>query len=396
MFIHNFKYSLKLLIRSKQLVFWTLAFPLIMAVLFNMAFSNIENSENFDAIDIAVVNSKDFDDSKIFKESLKSLSDESNDDRVFNIQYTDLGSAKQLLADEKIKGYLSFSGDDVKVTVKSNGTSETILKFVVDEIKSDSSAIINIGIGRIAKKAQEVKLADLDIDYEEFFKELAVEITNEPVNIKDTSNSHMSYVMIEYYSLIAMACMYSGMFSMVLVNFKLANMSPVGKRSAVSPVKKSGMLLGSLAAGYIVQLFGIILLFGFTVFALGVDYGEHFPMIILLSLVGSLAGLSMGVAVGTLVKKGENAKVTILISVTMAGCFLAGMMGISMKNIIDKNVPVFNKINPVAMITDGLYALYYYGISERVWIDIISLAVFSAVMILLSWSGLRRQKYDNI
>ena len=46
MFIHNYLYSLRLMLGNKQLVFWTLAFPLIMAMLFNMAFSNIEKSEN--------------------------------------------------------------------------------------------------------------------------------------------------------------------------------------------------------------------------------------------------------------------------------------------------------------------------------------------------------------
>lgn len=393
MFIHHFLYSLKLLIRSRQLVFWTLAFPLIMAMLFNMAFSNIESTENFDAIEIAVVQSKDFDDNRIFKESLKALSDESDENRIFNITYTNTDDAKKLLSEDKIKGYLSFSDDDVNITVKSNGTSETIIRFIVDEIKSDSNMIMSIGIERISKQ---VVSGNYDMDYEKFFTDLVKEIANEEVNIKDISDSHMSYVMIEYYSLIAMACLYSGILSMTLVNFHLANMSSVGKRSAVSPVKKSGMLLGSLAAGYLVQLFGLVLLFGFTVLALGVDYGEHFPMIVLLSLVGSLAGLSMGVAVGTLVKKGENAKVTILISITMAGCFLSGMMGITMKNVIDKNAPILNRINPVAMITDGLYALYYYGISDRVWIDIISLVIFSAVMIIISWGGLRRQKYDNL
>ena len=80
----------------------------------------------------------------------------------------------------------------------------------------------------------------------------------------------------------------------------------------------------------------------------------------------------------------------------MAGCFFAGMMGITMKNIIDKNAPFINRINPVAMITDGLYALYYYDSGERYLINVISLAVFSAVMMLISVSGLRRQRYDSL
>ena len=48
------------------------------------------------------------------------------------------------------------------------------------------------------------------------------------------------------------------------------------------------------------------------------------------------------------------------------------------------------------MITDGLYALYYYDTLDRYFINVASLLIFAMVMILLSISGLRRQKYDSI
>ena len=95
MFLHNFKYSLKVLIKNPQLVFWTLAFPLIMAVLFHMAFSNIVSTENFDALDIAVVDDSNYQRNFIFKEALQQLGE--GDDKVFNIQYTDKEKAETLL-----------------------------------------------------------------------------------------------------------------------------------------------------------------------------------------------------------------------------------------------------------------------------------------------------------
>jgi len=80
----------------------------------------------------------------------------------------------------------------------------------------------------------------------------------------------------------------------------------------------------------------------------------------------------------------------------MVGCFLSGMMGISMKYIIDKNMPVINKINPANMITDGFYSLYYYDTLNRYWMNIISLLIFSGILIVISILNLRRQKYDSI
>ena len=67
-----------------------------------------------------------------------------------------------------------------------------------------------------------------------------------------------------------------------------------------------------------------------------------------------------------------------------------------MKYIIDKNVPLLNKINPVNMITDGLYSLYYYSSFNRYYFNIISLVIFSVIMITISYLSLRRQQYDSI
>ena len=55
MFIHNFKYALKTLFRDKMLIFWTFAFPIILGTFFNMAFSNIENSEKLEIINLQLL-----------------------------------------------------------------------------------------------------------------------------------------------------------------------------------------------------------------------------------------------------------------------------------------------------------------------------------------------------
>ena len=92
----------------------------------------------------------------------------------------------------------------------------------------------------------------------------------------------------------------------------------------------------------------------------------------------------------------DNVKTGIIIAITMLGCFLSGMMGITMKYIIDKNIPIINKLNPASMITDGFYSLYYYDTLDRYIFDIGSLLIFAFVLIAISYISLRRQKYDSI
>ena len=237
---------------------------------------------------------------------------------------------------------------------------------------------------------------DANIDYQEIYENVMNLVQKDDVKLKNTSNKNLDYMMIEFYTLIAMACLYGGMLSMTAINQNLANISNKGKRIAVAPIKKSKVILSSVLASYIAQLIGLAILFAYTILVLKVNYGEITGLVILLALVGSLAGLSVGIAIGTLIKSNENAKTGILISITMLGCFLAGMMGVSMKYIVDKNVPIINKLNPANMITDGFYSLYYYDTLDRYFFNLTGLLVFAIVLITISFFSLRRQKYDSI
>ncbi len=397
MFFHNFKYSLKTLIRNKILIFWTFAFPLILATFFNMAFSDIESSEKLDVIKIAVVDNEEFLHSQVYKKVLSELSNEENEDRLFDIEYVDESEAKRLLENKDIRGYLLME-DGPHVVVHSNGIDETVFEYTIEQIE-ESTAISEVLLTK--------ELATLDADtlsssekmsrfYEDFYAKLAASLEEESVSLIDESSPNLSYTMIEFYTLIAMTCLYGGILGVFALNQRLADMSSKGKRVAVSPFSKANLVLSTVLASYLIQLFGVGLLFVYTIFGLGVDYGSEMFFVLLLTTVGSLAGLCLGVFLAAVFKTSEDTKTGIIIAVTMFGCFLAGMMGITMKYIIDVNAPILNMINPANMITDGFYSLYYYGTGERFYFNLTSLLIFSAIMISISMVSLRRKKYDSI
>ena len=393
MFIHNFKYAFKTLFKNRMLIFWTFAFPIILGTLFNMAFSNIENSEKLDIINIAIINNDDFENNEAFKTSFEELSDENNEDRLFNTQYTTEEKAKELLDNGEIVGYMKLKEDKPILTFATSGINETIFKYVTEEIEQTIDIIKNL---LETETQKQITSGNYNINYEEIYNKVIELAKEDKVKLKNISNSNLSYTMIEFYTLIAMTCLYGGMLSMVSINQTLANMSNKGKRIAVLPTKKGTIILSSLLASYIAQLIGLAILFVYTLFVLKVDYGDNTSLIILLAMIGSFAGLTLGTFVGTLFKTNENAKTGILIALTMFWCYLSGMMGITMKYVVDKNVPIINKINPASMITDGLYSLYYYDTFDRYWFNIISLLIFAFVLMLISFFSLRRQKYDSI
>mgnify|MGYP003369576471 CR=1 FL=1 len=358
-----------------------------------MAFSNIENSEKLDIIDIAIIDNEDFKNNEILTETFKSLSDENNEDRLFNTKYVTEENAKELLEKDEIIGYLKMEEDTPKVIVTTSGINETVFKYVVEEITQTVEIVKNTAENKIK---EEMMSGNINLDYEKIYEDIIKNVQNQEVKLKNISNNNLSYTMIEFYTLIAMACLYSGILGMTAINQNLANMSNKGKRVAVSGVSKLKVVCSSVLASYITALIGLSILFLYTVFVLKVDYGNNLPLIILLGMVGTLAGLTMGVAIGSSLKSNENTKTGIVIATTMFGCFLSGMMGITMKYIIDKNMPILNKINPASMITDGFYSLYYYDTLDRFYFNLISLLVFSSIMMLISYISLRRQKYDSI
>lgn len=402
MFKHIFINRLKLLLRSKVMIFWTAIFPIILATFFNLAFGNIAEEEKFKPFDIAIIKNDNYENEVNFKTLVENLSADGQG-KMFNVQYVgNIEEANKLLDDNKIKGYIQVeelvnieetnnlneldeikvkdnNKNNIKITVKENGTVQTILKSIVDNYYQTDSMIENIA------EINPQMLNNLN------------SITNlDNNNFEDKSSKNMDYIVVYFYTLIGMTCLYGGFFGINAINEVESNLSKRAARTSVAPVHKLKALLASLLAGYIIQYIEVLILLAYLVFGLKIDFGNQTMYIILLTLFGSLAGTTTGMLIGACNRKSENTKIGILISFTMICSFLAGMMILDMKYIIAKNIPILAKINPVSMITDGLYSLYYYDTFERYFFNISSLAIFSAVMVTISYFFIRRKKYDNI
>lgn len=362
MFIHNLKYTVKILFKNKVLIFWMFAFPIILGIFFHMAFENIEKDEALQVFDIAVIDNKEYQNQTIYQETFKELSDKKNKDQLFRIHFVNKKEAEQLLEDNEIEGYVLFNKQEPQIVIKENGMEQTILQFVMDEIKQNKRMIEDLTKKQIE---DEIQQGNYNFNVKQIVHDILQKLNNQEVSLKDTSSSHLSYMQIEYYTLIAMACMYGGMLGLTAINNQLANMSAKGKRVSVSPNKKGILVLSSALGSYLVSL-------------------------------GDLAGISMGIFIASVFRVSEQAKTGINIAISMFFSVLSGMMGVTLKYVIDKNIPIVNLINPNNLITDGFYALYYYNTFNRYIRDICCLGVFIIVCLFISFRALRREQYDYI
>lgn len=385
MFWHNFKYAFITMLRNRETLFWTMGFPFMLAILFNVAFANLHNYDTFKAFDVAVVDDESYKNSQFLSEGIKAVSE--GDDKVFETRYINKDEAEQLLDDEKIEGYIYVENNEPHVKIKKNGVNQTVMATVVEQISQTATITTDmVGI--------EIARAEGPVDIAQVAKEAAAKaIATEP-NVKDESHT-MNVVSIEFFTLIAMACMQGAMVSVELMNRSLPNITNRGKRVAVAPTKKSVIVFSNLLAGYIMVLATVILLILFTRFILGVEYGGSLALIGLLSAVGSLTATMFGMFLSVALKTRESAKNIIVVIVTMVGSLFAGMFG-GMKIFFDELLPFVNKISPVGLITDGFYSLLYYDDMGRYVINILSLLAVAAVFFVLSVRSLRRQRYDSI
>lgn len=377
-------HNIRLLLRNRGLVFWTLAFPILLGVLFKAALGGLMTTQSFDPVPVAVVDSQEYRLSP-YKTAFDELS--RGDDALVTVtSVATTAEGSSLLADDHVAGVVEVIGDEASLTVATGGMDQTILTLLLDEIAQRVDMVTTLMADEMAPGEDPQTVA----------AEIMDRLAESGFTLKDASPSSMDPLMAEFFSLVAMAALYGGMFSGTLMNYAQPQLGAVGRRIGVAPTRKSVFVASGIIASYVVEFVGLVLLVVVCRFLFGIDFGSNWGLTLVVASAGALAGLSLGVAVSALVRGGENMKIGVLIGMTMLGALLAGMMGGGLRYRVDATAPLVNKVNPVALITDGFYTLYYHPGSDGLWADLEILLVISLVLIGASMLTLRRQRYDSM
>lgn len=380
MFKHLFINKLKVLLKNKSMLFWTLIFPFVLGTFFQLALGNIGEAFELKIIPIAVVNNEQYQNNEVFKTVITSLSEE-NENQLFDTVYVKEKEAEVLLRNEEVDGYIIIDDDNPKMVVKQNGINQTIIKGVLDEYYQMSSVTTNL----------------INYNPEVIYNGVLENLYKEHNYILDDSNENIDFSINYFFTLIAMACLYGSLIGLEVIKDSEANLSTKGARMCMAPVNKFKVVLAGLFAGYVIQLVALILLFLYLIFVFKVNFGNQILPTVLLSAIGCLAGISLGVFVGVCNKKSEGFKTGLLISSIMACCFFSGMMGmISIKVYFDNTFPLLAQINPINIITDGLYSLFAYDNLNVYYNCLMRISIFTLVITVLSFIFIRRKKYDSI
>lgn len=368
---------IKTLLRKKENIFWALVFPCILGMFFYLGFGKLSNDTIIDTIDIYVANDSS-------NQVLVGIMQEAmidDDTLLFNVNLEyGKDTLEEKLIDEEIRDYI-YVGETNEIIYRINesGLPQTIIKSFLDQYVQVSTFISTV---------------DNDIR-----DEVIVDLNSNRVYFEDmeiTTDSTANFLIIYFYSLLAVACMFANYWGLGLVNDIQADMSPLAARVNVAPTHKFKLIIIYFIAAFLIQYIGNILFILFLKYVLGVEFSHNILLILLASFVGSFGGIALGGFIASVFKSSYGKMVGIGTIVTLVMGFLSGLMVVNVKYFISKYIPILGYINPVSLLTDSYYSLYYYNDIGKYFFNIGILSIISIIMILVTYFKIRGKKYDSI
>lgn len=373
--LHLIKYNLLVKVKNFATTFWPLIFPLLLGTMFYFAFGNIDDAD-FETVQVGIVKEEEPD--TLFLMFLDQV--ENNGNHLIAAQELSGTAALAKLENEEISG-IYYVGKAPSLTVAANGIPQSILQSVLTSYETGKSTIRQIvrthpsglwkGIQKMLNQQEPITQVSLG---------------------GHTINGTVQF----FYALIAMTCLYGCFIGFGSAITLQANITALAARRCVTPTHKLKLILSEQIASFLLGYFDVIVLLVYLRYILKLDFQGKIGPMLLISFFGSLIGVSIGIFVGSLGKMKEGVKIGIFLGISMICSFLSGLMNNTMKDIVEKNAPFINRINPAALISDAFYCINVYDDLERYYRNLITLAVMSVVLVTASFLLIRRENYDSI
>ncbi|NLD52291.1 MAG: ABC transporter permease [Clostridiales bacterium] len=379
MFRTVFKGNLLITLREKPVLFWSLAFPLILSTLFYLAFGNLGTAELIrEPIRVAYVAPQvrnPFYDLKGILEGMQRSS--SGTDKLFDIYQVSEDEARRMVAADEADAAL-VDGDTPQLLVKKVEPRQVVVKQVLDQVDATKNTIFSL---LSTNPLTDMGVVQTQLSQADFVKVMPL-------------GGQMSADIIYFMALLGMTCLGACSAGAAVVIRQQANRSPEGARAAASAANKWGRVGAAALATWLVQVGMTLVVYAYMRFGLGRDFGPFTGYILLVLALGTLMGFLMGMAIACAVRGKDNTVLGITTGAYLFSSFLSGLMSDKVKRMIDVNLPWLSRINPGSMIVDSLYSLYYYqSVDTRYLVSMtITCLVFSALVIVT----LGRHYHDSI
>lgn len=362
MFFHMFRYSLKMLVRNRDILFWSLVFPFVVGTLLYLLLArSFDVEEKFHTIPTAVVLQSE---GEGYIRLLQGA-ETAQGMPLLEITETTGEQAEDLLKRQKVKGII-YIGDSLALKVLESGREQSLLHLIVN-------------------RAQ--RCMDLSLPWQggEMF-----------VEEKGITGDDMNCTMNFMYAVIALSCLLSALMGCDRMAKRRVCEYGAGIRLYVAPLPEVKGFLADFLVSAITGYAVVCLLFLYMRFLLGIPMGNRYLLIFLALMAAVGCGVMLGMFVGSLPIRRENDRLTVLTGSLLVCCALDDLMIEGIRDSVEHTIPLVNDINPAALISDALYSLNLYGTGSRFWADIGKLGGETVLLALLCLVIGRRRRHAGL
>lgn len=455
----TFKATMRTLLLTPSAVVWTLIFPIVLATVFNFMFEPMRSTGSVEAVKVAVVADDAWEDSP-FSQVVDTLSEADEpllavhpvateqeareliaEGSVAGAYIVDAagneGNAKQSGSDEldaidaagpadaagaasdpdnaDAAGAASGSGaaagsSDVSTatpTASDAGTLRIILAPAGSGTSSDASYDINRAILESVATSylQRVALIEDLAAHDPAALSDPTTVQNAlglGVSVREVSltNAQPDSMVRFYYALLGMASIFAAQLAGESVWRLQPTSSAAGARRAVSGTSRMRLLIPTIGACWAVSTTFLAIAFGYICLTAHIDFSGREGLCLVGIAASSLLSCGIGALVGALPgRMGSDSRRGILTALTCLLSLFAGLYGESTMELADTVAHVFPAatwLNPVCLIRDLFYTVYYYDTLVPFSLRLAACAGIAAVLLAVSAACMRRSAHEHL
>lgn len=443
----TFKATVRTLLLTPSAVVWTLIFPIVLATVFNFMFEPMRSTGSVEAVDVAVVADDAWEDSP-FSQVVDTLSEADEPLLAVHPVATEQ-EARELIAEGSVagayivdaagnEGNAEQSGSDELDAVDAAGPADAAgaasgsgTAAGSSDVSTSTSSVGSTGAPRIilapagsgtgSNASYDVNRAILEsvvtsyLQSEALIEELA---THDPValsdpttienalglsvSVREVSLTHAQpdSMVRFYYALLGMASIFAAQLAGESVWRLQPTSSAAGARRAVSGTSRMRLLIPTIGACWAVSTTFLAIAFGYICLTARIDFSGREGLCLVGIAASSLLSCGIGTLVGALPgRMGSDSRRGILTALTCLLSLFAGLYGEPTMELADTVAHVFPAatwLNPVCLIRDLFYTVYYYDTLVPFSLRLAACAGIAAVLLAVSAACMRRSAHEHL
>lgn len=443
----TFKATVRTLLLTPSAVVWTLIFPIVLATVFNFMFEPMRSTGSVEAVKVAVVADDAWEDSP-FSQVVDTLSEADEPLLAVHPVATEQ-EARELIAEGSVagayivdaagnEGNAEQSGSDELDAVDAAGPADAAgaasgsgTAAGSSDVSTSTSSAGSTGAPRIilapagsgtgSDASYDVNRAILEsvatsyLQSEALIEELA---THDPValsdpttienalglsvSVREVSLTHAQpdSMVRFYYALLGMASIFAAQLAGESVWHLQPTSSAAGARRTVSSTSRMRLLIPTIGACWAVSTTFLAIAFGYICLTAHIDFSGREGLCLVGIAAASLLSCGIGALVGALPgRMGSDSRRGILMALTCLLSLFAGLYGeptMELADTIAQALPAATWLNPVCLIRDLFYTVYYYDTLVPFSLRLAACAGIAAVLLAVSAACMRRSAHEHL